>query len=487
MTERPEEDDVPAAGSPPSPAGREGSPEDRGGAVEVHSIGSGGVGVGTLPDGRVVFLPRTAPGDRVRVELVEDRKRWARGEVVEYLTEGPGRRTPPCPLYYRCDGCALQHLRYPEQCRWKGRMVGDALRRIGKREVDDPPVEASPLRLHYRNKMTFTLRRSEDGRVVAGLHDRLEKRAILDVGGECLLPGREIVRGWVALRAAWGPKADRLPEGEELRLTLRSGTGGRAPDGGTPGRERLGLVVAGGRGDGDPAALLNAVDGLTSVWREEEPGRVRHVAGEPMLPVLWLGRRFSLPGGAFLQVNEKGGQALHARVLEEAGDVDGLRVVEGYAGLGILGSALAERGARVVAVENEPTAVERARESVSEGPCTGGTPGQGEPGRERPEEAGEFRMERGRLEDELERLLPADLLLVNPPRTGLHEDIPDLLRRRTVPRIVYVSCDPATLARDIRRLGSGYTLESLHSFDLFPQTGHVETVAILSNGEGVAR
>ncbi|MGW8267098.1 MAG: hypothetical protein ACWGSQ_12070, partial [Longimicrobiales bacterium] len=149
----------------------------------------------------------------------------------------------PCPRYGECDGCALQHLEYSRQCRWKGRIVGDALRRIGGLDAEDPPVEPSPRELAYRNKATMTLRRLGGGRVVAGFRQLADRRRILDLGPECLLLMPELARIWGDLRSAWGPDADLLPQGRELRLTLRVGGAEGA------------LLVRGGRGDVGVAVL----------------------------------------------------------------------------------------------------------------------------------------------------------------------------------------------------------------------------------------
>ena len=417
--------------------------------VDVRAIGSGGVGIGTLPDGRVIFLPRTAPGDRVLARPVTEKSRWVRGEAVEILHEGPGRRTPPCPRYSACDGCSLQHLAYGEQVRWKGRMAGDALRRIGGMEVEDPAVEASPGELRYRNRMTFTLRRLTGDRLVAGLRELGRVGRILDVGGECLLPLESLSRVWEDLRGGWGPGARLLPEGRELRLTLRQGDDGAV------------LLVKGGRGDGRPEALLEAVPGLRSVWRVLEDGSHRHLVGDAFLRTRWLGEELDLPGGGFLQVNPRGGEALHRYVLQEAAPVGNREVVDAYCGVGILGRALARTGARVTGIESDPEAASVAA--------------TGSPER--------FTIVTGRVEAALGAHLPAFLVILNPPRAGLGDAVPDQLRTRVAERIVYISCDPATLARDLARMADRYSISRVRSFDLFPQTGHVETVATLARKE----
>jgi 23S rRNA (uracil1939-C5)-methyltransferase len=418
--------------------------------LRVRGIGAGGVGIGDLPDGRVVFVPRAAPGDLARVEILQEKPRWARGAVREILEPGAGRRVAPCSRYEECHGCSLQHLEYPQQLRWKSRIVGDALRRIGGLSAVDPVVEPSPLELGYRNKATMTLRRLPGGRVVAGFHQLANRRRILDLGPECLVLSPALAGLWRDLRAAWGPKAVRLPHGRELRLTIRFGD------------ERGALLIRGGKGDGRPGELLAAVPGLGSVWREGEGGVVRHLVGEEALEVAWIGESLEVAGGAFLQVNPRAGALLHRFVLEMAGEVAGRTVLDAYCGAGILGRMLARRGARVVGVEADPLGVAAARRGAPEG----------------------FEVLEGTVEESLEGLLPADLVILNPPRTGLDAKVPEVLVRTPANRVVYVSCDPGTLARDLARLGTAYELEGARSFDLFPQTGHVETVVTLRGGGG---
>jgi 23S rRNA (uracil1939-C5)-methyltransferase len=417
--------------------------------LDVHGIGAGGVGIATLPNGKVMFLPRTAPGDRVLAKPVLEKARWARGEALEILREGLGRRAPPCPRFMACDGCSLQHLEYEEQLRWKGRIAGDALRRIAGLDQDDPAVEASPKELRYRNRMTFTLRRLPGGMVVAGLRELGRVGRILDVGGECLLPREELSAVWEDIRRSWGAGARLLPDGRELRLTLRQGDGGAA------------LLIRGGNGVGCPEGLLEKVPGLRSVWRELGDGSHGHLAGDTALHTQWMDERLELPGGGFLQVNREAGQAVHRHVVAEAGPVAERTVVDAYCGVGVLGRALARKGARVTGIEADPQAVAVAGTGAPEG----------------------FRVVQGRVETVLGALLPASLVILNPPRVGLGDAVPSLLRERVAGRMIYVSCDPATLARDLARFGDVYSVLRVRCFDLFPQTGHVETVASLAAKE----
>ncbi|MBW3535746.1 MAG: TRAM domain-containing protein [Gemmatimonadetes bacterium] len=419
--------------------------------VSVRAIAAGGAGVADLPDGRVVFVHRTAPGDRARVRVTRSKRSWARAELVTLLEPGPGRREAPCPHYARCGGCTLEHLEYAEQLRWKGRLVSDALQRIGGVEAEPPAVAASPRELRYRNRVTFTLKRLGRGRVVAGFHELENPGRIVDMGGGCLLPEEVVADAWDGLRGAWGSGAGRLPAGRVLRLTLRAVGGGVV------------LVVGGGRGRGDPEALLEAVDGLRAVWHDADGGPPELLAGDRDTREAWLGESFPVGASAFLQVNRGAAELLHEAAIAAVEARPGDAVVDGYCGVGVYGRTLARDGARVTGIELDPEAAAAARAGAPAG----------------------FRVLEGAVEARLPEALPADRVILNPPRTGLHEDVPARLVGSGVERLVYVSCDPATLARDAARLSARFGLDALRAFDLFPQTAHVETLAVfVAHGGG---
>jgi 23S rRNA (uracil1939-C5)-methyltransferase len=418
--------------------------------VEIDDLTSEGSGVGRLPDGRAVFVPRTVPGERVVVRLVREKKRWAKGEALEILAESPDRREPRCPLHDRCGGCQLQHIDYAAQVEWKARRIRETLSRIGG--VDPGPVEVAPARpaFGYRNRVSFTLKRLRGGRVVAGFHDRERPAHIVDVRGECFLPERGILPVWMALRAAWGDSAHRLPPGRELRLTLR-----RVDEG-------VILVIEGGQtGNHDvPEAegLVEEIEEMLAVWHHPDGApRPLLLAGARTVDDAWFGETLELESSAFLQVNRAGAETVHAHVMSEVGEPEGRRFVDAYAGVGAYGRRLAREGGRVVAIESEASAARVARRTAPEG----------------------LRVIEGRVEDHLAAHLPADVVVLNPPRAGVSEAVSDTLVAHPVARVVYVSCDPATLARDLQRLGPGYGIARVRGFDLFPQTAHVETVVTL--------
>jgi 23S rRNA (uracil1939-C5)-methyltransferase len=408
--------------------------------IEIRALASGGAGVGDLPDGRVVFVQRTAPGDMAQIRIDKSRPRWAAGSLDRLLAPGPDRAEPACPLYARCGGCHLQHIRYEQQLEWKGRFITDALARIGGFDGLGPvTVEPSPRTERYRNRVTFTLRRLRGGRVVAGFHALGRPAHVIDVGRECLLPEDEVMAVWESIRGAWGPGARNLPAAGRLRLTLRLGADG------------VELLVQGGERRWNAGPLLERVPTISAVWHlpGDAKGSATLVAGTP-----------GLGGGtAFEQVNRSAAAALRTYVVDSIGKPDSgaTRLIDAYCGTGDYGRALAAEGWSVLGIEIDPMAVTVALTDAPEG----------------------FDVDRGSVEVLVASALPADVLLVNPPRGGLHADVPPLILEDAPERVVYVSCDAATLARDLAALRERYEVVSVRAFDLFPQTAHVETVTVL--------
>jgi 23S rRNA (uracil1939-C5)-methyltransferase len=402
--------------------------------VEVESIAAGGDGVARVaePDGGalVVFLPRTAPGDRGRARI-ERKGRFARGEMVELLRPSPARVEPPCPHYTRdrCGGCQLQHLRYEAQLEAKGGIIADALRRIGRRDVAPPPVAASERQWRYRRKLTLALRR-RGGRWIAGLHPYDAPGRVFELA-DCPITDERVVAAWREIMGA----QRFLPRAAELRGAVRL-----LGDG-------VSLVLEGGTAWPNARELFEAVPAIQALWWEPEGGRRR---------LLHDRRRDPSPGASFVQVNAEVAGRLWAEVEERVLALRPATVVDAYSGAGDTAVRLAERGARVTAIEADREAARWCGTRLPTG----------------------SRALAARVEDVLAEALPADVVILNPPRTGLHERVPELLEAAPPPVVIYVSCNPATLARDLARL-AGYRVASLRAFDMFPQTAHVETVCEL--------
>jgi len=435
--------------------------------VEVRGIGAGGSGIADLPDGRVVFVPRTTEGDRARIRVERIRPRWARGSLVEVLDPASSRVNPPCKKYAECGGCQLQHVSYEDQLTWKGRFITDALARIGGLgKVSAPEVVPSPSRLRYRNRVSFTLRRLSGGHVVAGFHALHRPAHIVDIDSECLLPHEKLSQTWSKLRAGWGKSAELLPSAGRIRMTLGlSGENGAEVD----------LVVEGGRSGWDGERLFKSVGAVRAIWHR--PSENKSAGEERDRMILAGGGVLDAPTPTFAQVNDEAAELLRTHVIKcctsalqsnEQVALPTFPIIDAYCGSGAYGSALASEGLSVVGIESDPSAVEQARASVRAKMA------------QHNKEFGCFEVQEGLVEDLLPALLPAEVLVFNPPRSGLHEDVPAQILANAPRRILYVSCDPATLARDVKRLGDQYALDRLRAFDLFPQTAHVEAVAELT-------
>jgi 23S rRNA (uracil1939-C5)-methyltransferase len=400
--------------------------------LDITSIAAGGDGV-ARHDGLVVFVPRTAPGDRV-VARVQVKGRLGRGTLVRVEREGPGRVAPACAHYVRdrCGGCQLQHLTLDAQRAAKALMVRDALLRIGHRDAPLPPVHGAGEPWRYRRKLTLAARRTGAG-WRAGLH-RAEAPDEVFALDDCLIAEAGVVQG---LRAALAQAAPLLPHAPSLRLAMRR-----------EGDDLL-LVVDGGARWPEAKAFAAAATAVAATWWVNDEGRRR----------LILDRRGHRDAGAsFVQVNAEVASALASHVERLVRRHAPRTVVDGYAGTGDVAVALAARGIAVTAIELDADASARCAARLA------------------PPSAAVH----AKVEDVLPSLLPADVVLLNPPRSGVHAGVTAALGAVTpAPRaIVYVSCDPATLARDVARL-AGWRVASLECFDMFPQTAHVETVCEL--------
>jgi len=398
--------------------------------LDVDSIAAGGDGVGRT-GGLVVFVPRTAPGDRALVRVTPS-KRFGRGTLEELVRASAERVDPPCPHYRvdRCGGCQLQHVRYESQLEAKARIVQDALQRIGKRPIGPPRIHASARQWRYRTKLTLAMRRHLQAWTM-GLHPYDEPSIVFQLE-DCLITDERVVATWQEIRGA----AEHLPATAELRGAVRLVPGG------------LAIVIEGGESWSAHQAFFDSVPSAVALWWEPKQG-VRQLVAE----------RAPVPAGAsFGQVNAEVANALRSHVIERALSYEPVTIVDAYAGTGDTAVPLAEAGAHVTSIELDRDAAAWCAARLPRG----------------------SRALVGRVENLLSRALPTDVVVLNPPRGGLHERVTTLLSRPPrLPRaVLYVSCNPATLARDLARL-PGYRVASVVSFDMFPQTAHVETVCEL--------
>lgn len=429
--------------------------------VRIDRLAAGGDGVGRLDDGRTLFVPRSAPGDLVEVTDLRLHKRFARGRIGALVEPGPGRVAPRCRHYDRdrCGGCQWQHLDAAHQRAAKRTLIGDALRRLGKLTVDDPEVVASDAEFGYRTKITVA--RGTNGAL--GLHREGEPDRIFALE-RCELIAPALQDVWERLR----PHQALLPK-EMDRCVLRlDRDGARHLIAETPGQEvwtsadrlsemlgRAPAVPAGRSGERevDQGRPGRAALGGVTIWWHPAGGSPRVVAGGD--------GRTAYPATVFEQVHPVMGAQVRRWAVAQAGELDGKHCWDLYAGIGETTVMLLERGAIVESVEGDRRAVEVAMKHPALR-----TPDFG-------------RAIAGKVEEVLGELKAPDLVITNPPRIGMDGRAVEGLKRARPRRIVYISCDPATLARDVVRLGEGWRVVALRGFDLFPQTAHVETVLVL--------
>jgi 23S rRNA (uracil1939-C5)-methyltransferase len=401
--------------------------------VSITGIAVGGDGVGRLGDGRVVFVPRSVPEDRVRLRegSLQRHRNFARGDVGEIVQASPNRVTPPCPHYNQdhCGGCQLQHVAYDAQLSAKRAIVGDTLRRIGKLEVADPEIVEALEEWRYRSKISMAVKAQS-----VGLHPYDRPNFVFPLA-DCHITDFKLMALWRELRS----RLALLPQ-QLTRLTLRLDRDERrhiiAESAGEPWLDAQELQ----------RSLQGAIDGEVICWWHPVDGAARVVAGPAT----------GFPATAFEQVNPGMGMLARRWAVEQLGDVKGQTVWDLYGGIGDTAALLVDRGASVVSVDADEKAVSWGRSRL---------PGA--------------RFIAAKAEDVLPSLPPPHAVIVNPPRGGLHWDVSLRLTSEPVAKLVYISCDPATLARDLARLNVNYVVKAVRAFDLFPQTAHVETVAVL--------
>jgi 23S rRNA (uracil1939-C5)-methyltransferase len=399
--------------------------------LRVEGLAYGGDAFGRDANGRMLFVPYAIPGEQVRVEPVEEHKSWARARLIEVLQPSPDRTLPVCRHFGVCGGCHYQHLAYDAQVRAKADIVQAQLVRLGG--FRDPPIAAavaSPSPWAYRNHVQFSLTPAcRLGFQAAGTQQ------VIPID-ECHLPDGLLTDLW--------PRISLDPASGVTRVSVRSGESG----------DRMVVLHA----DDDPEVETEIDLPSSVVWLG--PNGVAVLAGESSLMTRVLDRWFRVSAASFFQVHTHQAGALAERVVQALAIRPGDRVLDLYAGVGLFSAFLAKAGARVSAVEESASACGDFEVNLSE--------------------FDDVTLYHATVEQALEAL-PKDpaAIVVDPPRAGLGQHLSRQLAAFAAPRFVYVSCDPATLARDGRILAeAGYSLLSVSPFDLFPQTYHIETLSI---------
>lgn len=424
----------------------------------IESLAYGGAGVATAEDGRVVFVDGACPGDTVEATLTEEHPRFLKATVETVLEASPDREQPPCPYFGSCGGCQWQHVRYEVQLLAKQRAVQDALSRIGR--IESPDVSAvipSPDRLGYRNKIELSVATTKRGPALGFARHGSTEIVPVD---ECLLlpkSARRLPRSITGALRYLGTRIQTAPE----RVTVRV-----AVDGST----EVDIWTAPGPFPRSLAAkILSDATGARTVTRviAKADKEARRVSRVEVLsgPGFWRERvghyRYAVSAPSFFQVNTRAAELLQDAAVTATGADRSTTVADLYAGVGTFTLPLAAAAGHVTAIESSAHALGDLRRNLEEARLDADVI------------PGDAAREIADLDD-------IDVVLVDPPRAGLSHEAGQALVGARPTRIVYVSCDPTTLARDVRILSeSGYRLAGLTPVDLFPQTYHVESVATL--------
>ena len=389
----------------------------------IGDVAFGGDGVGRIDD-CVLFVPFTVVGDEAEVEITEVKKRYARGRLVRIVTPSPCRVTPPCPYYTRCGGCRMQHIAYAHQLEIKRRQVEQTFRRIAKLSLPlVAPVISSPRFYGYRGKAEFHLEEGRGGRRLGLM--ALASNDVLDVEG-CGICDDSINRKLAGLR-------ESLLSGD-----VRVGGDRHVIWSDEPGEPLVGVATG----------------------SENAPDVTRIVRG----------KRLTVPYRGFFQANIALVGELVDQVVGMCALSGGETVVDAYGGAGLFSLFLGERAGQLFGIEGDREAVRCAGINL------------------RREGLGQGQFFQGDVADVLDleflrRRTKVDATVLDPPRDGCSSDVIEKAVAIRPGRIVYVSCNPATQARDIRRLVEcGYALRRLQPLDMFPQTAHIEVVALLTRG-----
>lgn len=423
------------------------------GPLRIEALANGGAGIARL-DGRVIFVPGTAPGDLVRCRLVIEKKRYAEAAIVEILEPADCRQQEPCPIAAECGGCQWQHFPYAEQLRWKEQLFHDSLvRQCGVDRQRLLPIVPAPQHWGYRSRAQVKCHRTPQG-FVTGFFRPKSHYVVPMTSCPVLAPELDELLSRLRERLASSEFAAQIPQ-----IDLAFGDAGK----------RRAVIHYLGRHAQQLCELLQTVadttlsDLLLQNGRHESllpiagAGELTIVVDEPPLYLKYA-------AGGFAQINLVQNRQLVRSVLTAAKLNGSERILDLYCGMGNFSLPLARRARVVVGVEDYPPSIAMARSNAVTNTIHNV---------EFHDRAAEGALTRFSAPQ------PFDLLLLDPPRSGAYTVMKEICRQ-PVKTILYVSCDPQTLARDLKLLlHGGYRLESSQPFDLFPQTYHCESLTVL--------
>jgi 23S rRNA (uracil1939-C5)-methyltransferase len=420
---------------------------------EITGMAFGGSGILKM-DGFVVFVPFTVPGDRIVCRIIQRKKNFAFGELVELLQPGPERIQPLCPYFGTCGGCQLQQMTYTGQLEHKRQVVEDALKRMGRLNIQTiPRVVPSEAQWAYRRHITLSLRPNHEGTLTAG-YIALDQHSLLSIQ-QCPIfaaPENPIISK--IQRLVHTIKTQRPNEGRVIILKHPNGQN---------------FILSFHFQSLPPQAPKQIEDFLS-----RDPSITGIAISAPGYFKGWGNTlsRWDIEGltiefhpGAFIQNHPEQSLNIYKAIVEMAKGIQDTHVLDLYCGIGITSLMLARLGKKVLGVESNPEAIRQANANARLNAVTGV----------------EFMV--GDVKKVLPQIIkdrPAELIIINPPREGMEKKVVQILLENPAQELIYISCMPSTLARDLKELcEKKYRLDYCQAYDMFPQTGHVETLVRL--------
>ncbi len=478
--------------------------------VEVSNLGINGEGI-ARSDGFTIFIPGALPGEMVLVKIDEVKPSFAKAQLIQILQTSSHRTTPPCPLFEKCGGCQIMHLKYSQQLVEKEKRVRDALERIGKIQCQVEPCMLSPQRLHYRNKIQLPV----NGQGKLGLYAYhshtiipIENCHIHSELGEVIFADIQTILNQSEFNLETAVQGDKVMQDFELESLTIGGEHSQkvkalpiVSDYGSKDCVNLSpstavfrfkslrhvliktayhtqealvvLITEGPQLLTDLAKALidknSMIKGVVQNWNMKQTNTVlgknfKVLAGEGWIEEILCGLVFKISPASFFQVNPTQAENLYQWAIDQASLTGNERVLDAYCGVGTLSLLFASKVKEVIGIEYIEEAVEDAKKNAERNELSNAT------------------FIHGKTEEKISQLGRMDLVILNPPRKGCDEIVLRTLIKDKPSKIIYISCDPATLARDLKYLinEGHYQLKKVQPFDMFPQTMHVETVAILT-------
>lgn len=435
----------------------------------IVSLSSEGRGIGRF-EGLAVFVPYTLPGDRITAKVIRLQKNFAEAELIELLSPSEYRIFPVCPVFGSCGACSLMHAKYSAQLELKRIIVEDAMHRIGGfGNVSVPPVLGMTEPLRYRNKAVFPFG-NRNGRVVFGCYGRKSHNLIpID---DCLLQANDTITVMKAICdwanafgiEAYSPDSKGILRSAVIRITSGGIMVVIVTTGVLPHRDEL------------VSMLTEALPAVRSIIHNINPDdtnlvmgrKSRTVFGSPTVTDRLCELRFDVSAESFLQVNPSETLKLYSVSIDALDIKPTDSVIDLYCGIGTISLLAAKRAKNVLGIEVVLSAIENAKANAVKNGITNA----------------EFIC--GAVEDVIPKLLTSEKqnftsLILDPPRKGADPKAIEAIIASGIPRIAYISCNPATLARDCKLLSSaGYALEQIRPVDMFPETEHVECVVLMT-------